>query len=228
MASTKSNPSLRDALDHRQNAGGRASQPPAKPTAPAPSPAPSRPASPEPQRGWFAGLSGTQKALGGVALGGLVALAVLAVTSRKANASTLPHGSGNPSSSIQGGGGGGGGGSADNGGGGGGGGSTSGLHTSEQSLTPDQISHYKRILLGLGYTGLNADTAGTIGTYTRIALGAFQRAYNADNAAIQRGGSTPNGRTELYQPVSISTDGVLGPQTRAALDHYASYEAYRG
>lgn len=227
---TTSNPRLQDAIDHRRNAGG--SPAPERPSSPAPSPAPSRPSSPAigsssaPKKGFLANLSMGQKALGGLALGGLVTVGVLALTSRKANASSTPA----PSNSAQGGGAsnnnGGGGGSGSNGGGGGG----APGHLSEAPLTPEQISHYKRILLGLGYTGLNADAAGTIGTYTRIALRAFQAAYNTENNSVARTGhSQPGGvgRTELFSPRTLKVDGVLGPDTRAGLDNYERYEAYR-
>lgn len=228
-ARTTSNPSLKDAIDHRRNAGGRPSTPA---PSPAPTPSPARPSSPAPlgsqpapKKSFLGGLSTGQKALGGLALGGLVTVAVLALTSRKAHASTTPA----PSASAQGGS------SNNNNGGGGGGGSSNGGggapgHLSESQLTPEQISHYKRILLGLGYTGLNADAAGTIGTYTRIALRAFQAAYNTENNSVATTGhSQPGGvgRTELFQPRTLTVDGILGPNTRAGLENYARFEAYR-
>jgi hypothetical protein len=84
-------------------------------------------------------------------------------------------------------------------------------------FTPAEIRRFKRILVGLQYQQVVEDFVvnGLIDLPFQQALRMFQGAYNAERAA-----SYPD-----WQPASLTVDGVLGPRTAQALEHYVDFLA---
>ena len=84
-------------------------------------------------------------------------------------------------------------------------------------FTADEIRRYKRILKGLEYEqavpGLVVN--GFIDVPFQQAIQMFQGAYNRERAA----------RHTDWQPETLTVDGVLGPRTAQALEHYVDFLA---
>lgn len=157
------------------------------------------------------GVAGWSPLKKGAVAAGIVALAagaVLFFTSGTAMAGGLPGGTAPPRGLP-------GGGSSPGGGGGGSSpGGSGGVNNSERDLTPDGIRGIQRTLRGLGYGAApyNVTCSGALDAPTRSAVRAFQGAYNRDAA----------GHAD-WAPRTLKVDGIVGPQTRQALTHYARF-----
>lgn len=86
-------------------------------------------------------------------------------------------------------------------------------------FTAAEIRRFKQILKGLGYEQAVPGFVvnGFIDAPFQLALQMFQGAYNRERAS--------DASHADWQPATLTVDGVLGPRTAQALEHYVDFLA---